>query len=91
MRVTRQVAKGKEPIKILLSHLGNYKADGLAWPEDRTMAIDKRLKGLRKLDVIIHEIIHIQNPKWPEIMVEGKATEIAKILWELNYREVDNG
>lgn len=85
------MAKGKEPIKILLSHLGNYKADGLAWPEDRVMAIDKRLKGLRKLDVLIHEIIHIQNPKWPEIMVESKATEIAKILWELNYREVDNG
>ena len=85
------MAKGKEPIKILLSHLGSYKADGLAWPEDRTIAIDKRLKGLRKLDVIIHEIIHIQNPKWPEIMVEGKATEIANILWELNYREVDNG
>ena len=85
------MGKGKEPIKILLSHLGNYKADGLAWPEDRVMAIDKRLKGLRKLDVLIHEIIHNQNPKWPEIMVESKATEIAKILWELNYREVDNG
>lgn len=85
------MAKAKEPIKIILSHLGNYKADGLAWPEDRTIAIDKRLKGLRKLDVLVHEIIHIQNPKWPEIMVEGKATEIAKILWELNYREVDNG
>ena len=79
----------KDPIKILYSHLGNYKADGLAWPEDRTIAIDKRLKGQRKLEVIIHEIIHIQNPKWSEIMVEGKAKELADILWELNFREVD--
>lgn len=85
------MGKGKEPIKILLSHLGNYKADGLAWPEDRTIAIDKRLKGLRKLDVLIHEITHVQNPKWPEIMVQGKATEMAKILWECGLRFVDLG
>lgn len=85
------MAKAKDPIKILLSHLGQYKADGLAWPEDRTIAIDKRLKGFRRLEIILHEAIHVQNPKWPEIMVEGKALELAKILWELNYREVDNG
>ena len=81
----------KDPIKILYSHLGNYKADGLAWPEDRTIAIDKRLKGQRKLEVIIHEIIHIQNPKWSEIMVEGKARELAKILWDCGLRFVDLG
>jgi hypothetical protein len=81
----------KDPIKIIKAHLGNYKADGLAWPEDRTIAIDKRLKGLRKLDVLIHEISHIQNPKWPEIMVEGKASEMAKILWECGLRFVDLG
>lgn len=79
----------KDPIKILYSHLGNYKADGLAWPEDRTIAIDKRLRGQRELEVIIHEVIHIQNPKWSEIMVEGKAKELADILWQMNYRKVD--
>lgn len=79
----------KDPIKILYSHLGNYKADGLAWPEDRTIAIDKRLRGQRELEVIIHEIIHIQNPKWSEIMVEGKAKELADILWQMNFRKVD--
>lgn len=79
----------KDPIKILYSHLGNYKADGLAWPEDRTIAIDKRLRGQRELEVIIHEVIHIQNPKWSEIMVEGKAKELADILWQMNFRKVD--
>jgi len=79
----------KTPIKIIMSHLGHYKAAGLAWPEDRTIAIDKRLKGLDKMETIIHEIIHVQNPKWPEIMVEGKAKELAVILWELGYRCVD--
>jgi hypothetical protein len=79
----------KAPIKVLESHLGNYKADGLAWPDHRTIAIDKRLKGHRKLETIVHEVIHIQNPKWPEIMVEGKAKELADILWGLGYRCAD--
>ena len=79
----------KDPIKILYSHLGNYKAHGLAWKEERTIAIDKRLRGIDELETLIHEIIHIQNPKWPEIMVEGKAKEMAEILWQLNFRKVD--
>jgi hypothetical protein len=79
----------KDPIKILYSHLGHYKASGMAWTDDRVIAIDRRLKGHEHLETIIHEIIHIQNPKWPEIMVEGKAKEIADILWELNFRQVD--
>ena len=79
----------KQPIKVLLSHLGNYKADGLAWPDHRTIAIDKRLKGHRKLETIIHEIIHIQNPKWPEIQVLARATELCNILWDAGFRWVD--
>ena len=79
----------KEPIKIIYSHLGNYKADGLAWTDKRTIAIDKRLKGHRHLETVIHEVLHIQNPKWAEIMVQGKAKELADILWELGFRQVD--
>ncbi len=39
----------KKPIKVLYSHLGQYKAVGLAWKEDRVIAIDKRLKGIQKI------------------------------------------
>lgn len=53
----------KKPIKVLYSHLGQYKAVGLAWKEDRVIAIDKRLKGINELETIIHEIEHIQNPE----------------------------
>jgi len=42
-----------------------------------------------RMETIIHEVIHVQNPKWPEIMVESKAAEIAKILWDLGYRHCD--
>lgn len=83
------MSKKKPPIKIIVSKLGNYKADGLAWTDDRIIAIDERLKGFRHLDVVIHEVTHCQNPKWSEIMVEGKATELATILWQLGYRKCD--
>ena len=83
------MAAKKPPIKILEAHLGHYKAAGLAWVDDRTIAIDKRLKGFDRMETIIHETMHIQNPKCPEIMVEGKAKEMAVILWELGYRCVD--
>lgn len=83
------MAKGKKPIKVLEGHLGHYKASGLAWTDKRTIAIDKRLKGMDRMETIIHEVIHVQNPKWPEIMVESKAAEIAKILWDLGYRHCD--
>lgn len=81
----------KPPIKILEAHLGHYKAAGLAWVDDRTIAIDKRLRGIDRLETIIHEVMHVQNPKWAEIMVDGKAKELALILWEMGYRLTDNG
>lgn len=81
----------KNPIKIITSKLGRSKAMGLAWPDDRVIAIDSRLSGKELLDTLIHEIMHCQNPKWPEIMVAGKATELADLLWDVGYRLVDNG
>lgn len=80
----------KKPIKVLYSHLGQYKAVGLAWKEDRIIAIDKRLKGIQELETIIHELEHVQNPEWSEAKVTKIAKEKAQILWDLNYRKVDN-
>jgi hypothetical protein len=80
----------KKPIKVVYSKLGQYKSHGLAFTDDRVIMIDSRLKGFDEMETIVHEVIHCQNPKWPEIMVEGKAKEIAQILWDLNYRKVDN-
>jgi len=79
----------KKPIKVLYSHLGQYKAVGLAWKEDRVIAIDKRLKGIQELETIIHEIEHIQNPEWSETKVTKIAKEKAQILWDLKFRKVD--
>lgn len=79
----------KKPIKVLYSHLGQYKAVGLAWQADRVIAIDKRLKGIQELETIIHEVEHVQNPEWSESKVTKTAKEKAQILWDLGFRKVD--
>jgi hypothetical protein len=83
--------KKKQPIKVLYSHLGQYKAIGLAWPDDRVIAIDKRIKGLTKIDVSVHELLHITLPKLTEEEVTKAASEIAKVLWDMGFRFTDNG
>lgn len=81
----------KRPIKIVHGKLGQFKADGMAFNEKRVILLDERLSGKNYLETAIHEVLHIQNPKWNEITVEGRAKEIANILWELGFRSVDLG
>lgn len=69
--------------------MGKEKADGLAWEDDRMIEIDSRLKGFNHLYTLIHEIIHIQNPRWPEIKVEGHSKQMAEILYAEKYRKID--
>jgi hypothetical protein len=81
--------KKKKPIKVVYSKLGQYKALGMAFTEDRVIMIDNRLKGIEELDTIIHETIHVQHPHMKEMEVIKNATELAKILWDLGYRKVE--
>ena len=74
--------------QIIHKKLGKEGADGLAFCEEGIIHIDSRIKGLRHLDVLIHECLHIQNPRWSELKIEGHATELAKILWEQGYRRI---
>jgi hypothetical protein len=76
----------KPPIKIFYRKLGKEQALGLAFKDTRVIHIDSRLQGLEKLTVLIHEIMHVQQPKWAEIKVEGNAKELAQLLWENKIR-----
>jgi hypothetical protein len=68
--------------------LGKHKADGLSWFEENIIEIDSRITGKDHLETIIHEMLHILNPKWGEIKIDGHAKKLAKILWDQNYRKV---
>lgn len=64
-------------------------ARGLAFIDIGEIHIDERLKGLEHLEILIHEILHIQNPKWSESKIIGHSKELSKIIWEQKYRRID--
>ena len=64
-------------------------ARGLAWTDTGIIHIDTRLKGIEHLEILIHEILHIQNPRWSEMKIRGHSAEMAKLLWVQSYRRVD--
>ena len=49
--------------------------------------IDTRLRKRAKLDTEIHEYLHASNPTAGEEHVTQQATDLARILWSLGYRQ----
>jgi Zn-dependent peptidase ImmA (M78 family) len=74
--------------QIIHRKLGKERANGLAFCEAGVIHIDSRLSGYEHLYTLIHEICHVQNPTWSEIKIEGHSKEMAKLLWENNYRQI---
>lgn len=58
---------------------------------NKTIAICEKLKGERKLDVIIHEILHAAYWDLSEEAIEETGRDLSRILWRLGYREVKDG
>ena len=78
----------KKNIKVVERPLGRERAMGLAWVGEDKIEIDGRLKSKEYLDTLIHEMLHIYNPTWPETRVAQTATEMANIIWNKNYRRM---
>jgi predicted metallopeptidase len=74
--------------QVIHRKLGKERSQGLAFQDKGIIHIDSRLNGIDHLDTLIHEILHIIQPKWGELRVEGNATEIARVLWEQGYRRI---
>lgn len=57
---------------------------------DKTISIDVRLRGVDRLDTILHESLHAAL--WPidEEHITAAATDIAGLLWRLGYRRADD-
>jgi hypothetical protein len=77
-------------MKVVYRKLGKERADGQALIEDGIIEIDPRLKGRRKMEVLIHEAIHLLNPEFSETKVIEQGRKIANLLWKQHFRQVDN-
>jgi hypothetical protein len=76
-------------IKIIYKKLGREQAHGIA-ESDGVVYIDSRLKGKKLLEILLHELMHLQNPLDDEDAIIEKSVTLCKILWKEGYRRVDN-
>lgn len=77
-------------IKVIYRKLGKEKAWGQASIEDGIIELDDRMKGKKHLEILIHELMHLQNPEWSETEVLAKSKQMTGVLWKQHYRRVDN-
>lgn len=76
--------------KIVYKKLGRKQAWGEAYAEDGIIYIDSRCKGIKELEIIIHEASHIVQPYLAEEAIQEIGVELTRILWETGFRKVDN-
>lgn len=76
-------------MKITYLKLGRQQAYGQAHLGENAIEIDSRLKGKLHLEILIHEILHIQNPSWEEEEVVKKSKQLCNLLWKEKYRRVE--
>ena len=77
-------------IKVTHRKLGHEKVHGWAHLGENLIELDSRLKGKRHLLYLIHEMLHILNPEWSESKVVKQSREMSKLIWEQNYRRIEN-
>ena len=73
---------------IIHRKINKRSARGLAFTDTGIIHIDSRLRGLEHLEIMVHEIIHVQNDKWSEAKVIGHAKEISALLYKHGYRRI---
>ncbi len=76
-------------MKVIKRKLARQKAWGLSH-SDGVIEIDERLKGRKKLEILIHEAMHILNPEMSEDEVVRQSKALTKLLWKEGYRWIDN-
>jgi hypothetical protein len=76
--------------KVVETKLGQFKAYGMAHLGEDTIELDSRLKGRKRLEIVLHECLHLLNPSMSEEEVIRQSKKMCLTLWKLNYRCVDN-
>jgi hypothetical protein len=55
----------------------------------REVKISSDMEGERLLDTVIHEALHAAYWDIEERAIEQTATDLARLLWRLGYRNLD--
>jgi hypothetical protein len=76
-------------IKVKYSKLGKQKVWGFAHSEG-LIEVDERLKGKKKMEIIIHELCHLLDPDDSEEEVVRKSVILTNTLWHEKYRMIED-
>jgi hypothetical protein len=76
-------------IKIIYRKLGKEQAYGIA-SSDGLIEIDSSLRGRKLMEITLHEILHLLNPKDDEKTIIRKSVTLTKVLWKEGYRKIDD-
>lgn len=79
----------KKIIKVLYLTLRKDVALGQS-SGDFEVEIDKRLKGKKLFEIIIHECFHELFPDKEEEEIEYKAAVLCRTLWKEGFRRIDH-
>jgi len=77
--------------KVIVRKLGREGAGGqcIYDPASPTVEIDPRLGAKRRLEVLVHEAVHLFfGPDLAESKVDAAGKYIRDVLWADNYRQV---
>lgn len=74
-------------VKVIHGKFGREKAWGMA--EGHTIWLDKRLRGRRRLEITLHELVHLLYPEESEEHVDAAGKLLSKVLWKEGYRKVE--
>jgi hypothetical protein len=77
-------------IKLVERKLGREKALGMAHHGDALVEISPNQSSRERLDTVIHETLHLLDPKMSEKQVNSYARRISKVLWKDNWRRIIN-
>jgi hypothetical protein len=77
-------------IRVKYRKLGRENCWGLAHYDDNLIELDSRLKGRKKLEILLHEAMHLLYPNSSEEEIVKNSIILTKVLWNEQYREIDN-
>jgi hypothetical protein len=72
----KKARRARKAVQIEEKKLGKHQAYGLAYVDEHKIVLDPRLKGKHKLEILLHELLHIAEPT----MVEKDVLRISKVL-----------
>ena len=76
-------------LRVKYEKLGRHRLHGYTYGRG-VIHVDERLRGIKLLEIIVHEALHELFPEAPEQHIAQAGATLARTLWAENYRRTDN-